>query len=1301
MQARYSVAVRGSTRGNRRFWALGLCVLGLSLPPARPAQAQDDWSITRENKPAGRRPPRKPREAASRPDAPAPRPAERRAEPQPSELIERTYRAFVAAPEDGFALRRLRELWLLRDGNLDGLVARLRDEQLAAVDRVEPALALSYVLVVLDKRDEALGVLSPFLKDTRALFLHARLLREAGRRKDAEQAYLTAAHSKASAADRQAALKALAELAMDAGDLELARTRYAELAQARGEGGAPAADFARALSARGSHAQAAQAFLKAAEGRRGDVRAMVPLLTDAARAQLAAGEGAAARTTIDRALDMARASGAGRGELYDLLIEATRQTDGLRELAERLSRDSGGGLDASTRAAKLWDELGDEARAVEAYRTLLRRSPRDLDARRALSQLLLRAGRLEEVIVEQRELVRLAPDEPAFVVGLAELLKQVGRADEAERIVREVSERAPQSLPLHRALSELYARWGDTARAEAELSLLAKLDPEDPVHLIALGSERFERGDKAGALAIWKRLLEQKGNDSAEGHAALAAVLADHDWLDLAIEHAQKAASLAPASLEHLRALASLFERAGRFPEAEASWHSTLKLPSADAATRREARQHLVGLWARFGTLRRHQLELDERLARNPRDLEAARLLAEAHAHESGPQAMRAEQAVLEKIVTQAPSDLETLRALERSYMRAGDKASALRTLERLISADPVHAADALRRAVELSLASYQDADALRFAQRAVEVRPDDARAQRLLGDLHRGLRDLDAAQAAYTRALALSPRDFDTALVLAQVEIARAKPEHAEKALLSVLQGSPDDELLSRAARALVQLDVSRAHLERVEPALLSLALAHPERPLHRKLLIELYGSWLSPLAQRVAEERATAEDRELLARVGRRALKPLLEALLDADPIQRGVALDLLGPMANQNASGSLLSLAEQSTDTAERARALIAVGMLADARMGTRLRTLTARAEGRLRPVAVWALTRTLGEDARKDLLALAADGDAGVRVIASLGLGAIGAREAAPVLRRLLQERHASVRAAALWALARMTPESALLREALSWPAPAWQVAIAASDDAPVLVRALLSADAEQRAFAAHRLQHVRAAYAERLPPPAWPFVPKAYVLRIVDRAEPARDQDGLSRALGSVFHDAVREALADPARRGVALSALTLVPGRLSVGALEDVLACPERTALAETLPPLRASLADIVRTGTDAERTLALVALARAGSAEPAPLLAVLEGPRTQAQTALLDALAGVAQVPSSLTPALMRLATSAEDWPTRMRARRALGTASASSALASESVALVRAASAPAKAISTTCPSGPKATLN
>src|SRR5690606_23652841 len=149
---------------------------------------------------------------------------------------------------------------------------------------------------------------------------------------------------------------------------------------------------------------------------------------------------------------------------------------------------------------------------------------------------------------------------------------------------------------LHQRLAELYARWGEHERAEAELATLTRLDPRDPPHLVALGSQQFDGGDRGGALATWRRLLTLEGAP-AEAHATLGGILADHDLLSDAVDAYLEAERLAGDRLEIVRGLATMLERAGRDAEALPRWERVLRLAGDDRAARREARERIVGIW--------------------------------------------------------------------------------------------------------------------------------------------------------------------------------------------------------------------------------------------------------------------------------------------------------------------------------------------------------------------------------------------------------------------------------------------------------------------------------------------------------------------------------------------------------------------------------------------------------------------------------------------------------------------------------------------------------------------------------
>src|SRR5690606_36269510 len=112
-----------------------------------------------------------------------------------------------------------------------------------------------------------------------------------------------------------------------------------------------------------------------------------------------------------------------------------------------------------------------------------------------------------------------------------------------------------------------------------------------------------------------------------------------------------------------------------------------------------------------------------------------------------------------------------------------------------------------LARAVELALENYRDEAALTYAQRALELRPDDPATHRLMGELFRRRQELEQAIQAYTRAARLDARDVETRATLVQLEAARGNRGAAATWWHSVLTTAKDDALALRAGRALREL--------------------------------------------------------------------------------------------------------------------------------------------------------------------------------------------------------------------------------------------------------------------------------------------------------------------------------------------------------------------------------------------------------------------------------------------------------------------------------------------------------------
>ena len=91
---------------------------------------------------------------------------------------------------------------------------------------------------------------------------------------------------------------------------------------------------------------------------------------------------------------------------------------------------------------------------------------------------------------------------------------------------------------------------------------------------------------------------------------------------------------------------------------------------------------------------------------------------------------------------------------------------------------------------------------------------------------------------AAYERAAQLDAHDHDTRLLLAQLETARGHDQEAQRWLMQVIEGSPDDELVSRAARAAMQLSLPSGPRDELELRLMVIRSAAAEQRMRESVL-------------------------------------------------------------------------------------------------------------------------------------------------------------------------------------------------------------------------------------------------------------------------------------------------------------------------------------------------------------------------------------------------------------------------------------------------------------------------------
>ena len=86
--------------------------------------------------------------------------------------------------------------------------------------------------------------------------------------------------------------------------------------------------------------------------------------------------------------------------------------------------------------ARLYEEVGREDKAVEAFRSATKKSPYELDTHRRLIRLYETIGREEDALRHYEKVIRIAPGEPRFQLELAERYYKRGQRKRALTLLR-------------------------------------------------------------------------------------------------------------------------------------------------------------------------------------------------------------------------------------------------------------------------------------------------------------------------------------------------------------------------------------------------------------------------------------------------------------------------------------------------------------------------------------------------------------------------------------------------------------------------------------------------------------------------------------------------------------------------------------------------------------------------------------------------------------------------------------------------------------------------------------------------
>lgn len=1301
---------------------LGACLallVGAATLPARDAHAQHDFD------PSGRgrkKPPRTTTPGTRAPrggDAPKHGPGKKpraedpdatKAGPGPDALIARYTAIVLSQPSQPFPLQRLAQLYRERDGNLKKLVEDFEKRVAGGPDVWVVRVALAGIYKQDGRYDDAIKAYEQAIaekpKEAAPILALAQLEESRGDKRAARVHLETALPMLKVPAEIEQTTRTLLVQSLDLKDFDAAK-RYHEVLVKSSQGSMfVKAELGRELLSRGHFDRAEVEFRDVVKAAAGDNRVLAPALRDLGQALAKQKKMADAMVTLKRALAVAGSAAGVRSEILLIMTEAFRAESKLSDLILLLEAERPTDFQRLAMMGALYEETGEVEKAVATYRKALGADGKQIDVRVKLVHLLQTAGELETAVKEYEALIKAAPNNPDFVFELCETLIQRGDRPKALRLLGELEGRARDEDVLA-AVADFYERVDEKEKALKVLQKLAGSAGGDPSHLVDLGDRYFQAGDKKRALETWARIKVVIPN-RARAAATLGEVYLDHDMAAEALVALRDAVQQDPGNLRYKKTLATALERIAstlgsstmRYAEARAIWEELLAGSGNDKVLAREARTHIVTLWSLAHELPAQVAPLSARFVRPTPDVEAGRLLAEVQRKlHRLPDA----EATLRRVVSIAPGDEESLLALERVLVQEQSLSAAIEVLTRLVEVDPKRAREFYQRMAEYAAELYRDDDAIRFAARAVELSPSDSVGHQKLGEMYKRRQDMPHAIAEYRLAIQQNDRLFAVYFDLAELLLSTGQVDEADRLFRRVVRASADEELVARAARMSMQVNLGRGTLVELERELLPVAVGNPQKTIYRRLLVELYGAMTFPLVQKVksggGKSGAAAAARAELAKIGARAVKPLLDALVDEKDSQQKIAILVLAYVENKSAAPALYNFATGKADKGLRVRAMLACGALREPSLLPRYEQLLAPKEGAatllpsdaLAVAAAWGVARMGDRKADPLLVKLLASSSPDVRALAAVGLGLSHDRKHIPALAGLARspESGVSARAAATYALAELgggaDPASLLVttgadETSLRQAALLAMARVTGKDD--VARASALSEAIATDAFStddAMREVSVLAAAA---------FLTKSYPrtrepLPVPDG--PLAVADVLSGLLPEGYTSAQRAAALvtmGPWLRKAAMAAVSTSPDRARVVA-DALLAGGDRLALAPfttgegELDAVQRAPVDAVVESIAAAVVPAFVALGRHPAVEvrtrAVELLA--RRPEPEAEAAVVDALAdpeegvrraalaALGRMKSTKTiVAVARILKESPSWPLRVRAAEALG---------------------------------------
>ena len=427
--------------------------------------------------------------------------------------------------------------------------------------------------------------------------------------------------------------------------------------------------------------------------------------------------------------------------------------------------------------AELYAKTGRIRDAVTEAEEIIKRDPKNLDARRLLGRIYLRSlgdiqggsqsqEILKRAILQYEQIVGLDPKSVEDHLLLGRLYRLNNQGAKAEQEFKQAVQLEPNSEEAVTTLSYLYIEEGDTSRALAILEAVPEAERTARVYS-ALGFTYEQKKDYKNAIAAFQKAVEQD-KDNLDAVRGLAQNLMSDGQIEAALAQYQMIAEADPQDAQSYQRMAEIYRRDGKFDQALES----LKKAQAIVPDSLEVPYNMAVIYEGMGRFDEASQILQDLLKRSEK------------ADGTYTTAERNNRAIF----------IERLGSIYRQQNKTQASVDAFR---KMLPLGEENAVRAYQEMIETYRSAKQWQQATAIAQEAAQKMPNDRGLQMVLAGQEADTGKPDEAIARVRAMLKGTPEDREVWITLAQMYSRLRRWKEAEEAIGQALKLStkPDEK--------------------------------------------------------------------------------------------------------------------------------------------------------------------------------------------------------------------------------------------------------------------------------------------------------------------------------------------------------------------------------------------------------------------------------------------------------------------------------------------------------------------------